>query len=300
MQILYGVGGERRLTEIELPWLPGYHGAAPVRIGNAAAGQHQLDVWGEVINTLHLARECGLEPLPSEWDLQVNMLEHLEAIWRQPDDGMWEVRGGAQQFTFSKVMAWVAFDRAVRDAEEFGFDGPIERWRALRDEIHEAVCTYGYSQERASFTQSFGGTALDASLLLIPIMGFLPIGDSRVASTIAAIERELVRDGFVQRYRTEQVADGLPAGEGVFLACSFWLADVYEMQGRTEEANAMLDRLLALRNDLGLLSEEYDTAAETLVGNFPQAFSHLAMVRSILVLDDFHARVPGGPGRGKR
>ena len=283
LQIMYGIFGDRRLDEWEVPWLPGYQGAAPVRIGNAAAGQLQLDVWGEMMGALHLAREGGLEAWPSGWPMQRQALEHLETIWMQPDDGIWEVRGGRRHFTHSKVMAWLAFDRTIKDAEKYQLDAPLDRWRAVRDEIHATVCARGYSKTRGSFTQSFDGDELDASLLLIPEVGFLPIDDARVTNTIAAIERELLVDGFVQRYRTESGADGLPAGEGVFIPCSFWLADSYVLQGRTSEASAMIDRLLALRNDVGLLSEEYDTRARRQVGNFPQAFSHMALVRSILV-----------------
>jgi GH15 family glucan-1,4-alpha-glucosidase len=283
LQIMYGVFGERRLAEWEVPWLPGYQGAAPVRVGNAASGQLQLDVWGELMGALHLAREGGLAAWPSGWDMQRRALEHLEAIWMQPDDGIWEMRGGRRHFTHSKVMAWVAFDRTIRDAERYQLDAPLERWRAVRDEIHRAVCERGYNSSKGAFTQVFGGEDLDASLLLIAHTGFLPVSDPRVAGTIAAIERELLTDGFVMRYRTESGADGLPPGEGVFLPCSFWLADVYQMQGRHEESDALIGRLLALRNDVGLLSEEYDTRMRRQVGNFPQAFTHMALVRSILV-----------------
>lgn len=284
LQIMYGLSGERRLIEWEVAWLPGYQGSAPVRIGNAASDQLQLDVWGEIADALHLAREHGVASFVSGRLLQTVALEHLETIWKEPDDGIWEVRGGRRHFTHSKVMAWVAFDRGIKDAEKYGYDAPIDRWRAVRDEIHRTICARGYNAARQAFTQSFDSSELDASLLLMPATGFLPIDDPRIAGTIAAIERELISDGLVLRYRTESGADGLPAGEGVFLACSFWLADVYQMQGRIEEANALLDRLLALRNDLGLLSEEYDTKAGLQVGNFPQAFSHLAMVHTVLSL----------------
>jgi GH15 family glucan-1,4-alpha-glucosidase len=284
LQIMYGLSGERRLNEWEVRWLPGYRGSLPVRVGNAASDQLQLDVWGEIMDALHLARESGLAPSLAARSLQCVALEHLEGVWKEPDDGIWEVRGGKRHFTHSKVMAWVAFDRGVKDAEKYAFEAPIDRWRAVRDEIHRTVCARGYSSARQTFTQSFDSSELDASLLLMPAVGFLPIDDPRIAGTVAAIERELVSDGLVLRYRTESGADGLPAGEGVFLACSFWLADVYQMQGRIAEANALLDRLLALRNDLGLLSEEYDTKAGLQVGNFPQAFSHLAMVRTALSL----------------
>ena len=286
LQIMYGIAGERRLAEWEVPWLPGYQGAAPVRVGNAAAGQLQLDVWGEMSDALHLACEGGLASSGPAWSLLRAALEHLETIWNMPDDGIWEVRGGRQHFTHSKVMAWVAFDRAIRDAEKWAYEAPLERWRAVRDEIHLTVCEQGFDARLGSFTQSFGSEELDASLLLIPTVGFLSVQDPRMAGTIAAIERELLSDGLVLRYRTASGADGLPSGEGTFLACSFWLADAYQLQGREAEANALVDRLLALRNDLGLLSEEYDTAAKRQVGNFPQAFSHLALVRTVLSLHD--------------
>jgi GH15 family glucan-1,4-alpha-glucosidase len=273
-----------------------------VRIGNAASGQLQLDVWGELADALHVAREGGLTPLESGWDVQTKALEHLEQIWREPDDGVWEMRGGRRNFTHSKVMAWVAFDRAIRDAEKYGLEAPLERWRSVREEIHRAVCEQGFCEKKNSFTQSFGSEELDASLLLIPQVEFLPVEDPRVAGTIAAIERELRDDGFVMRYRSESGADGLPPGEGVFLACSFWLADAWQRQGREDEANALVDRLLALRNDLGLLSEEFDTRLKRQVGNFPQGFSHLSLVQTVLGL---HHQAPlreqiatGGAGAG--
>ncbi len=294
LQIMYGIFGDRRLDEWEVPWLPGYQGAAPVRVGNAASGQLQLDVWGEMMGALHLAREGGLAAWPSGWPMQRQALEHLEAIWMQPDDGIWEVRGGRRNFTHSKVMAWLAFDRTIKDAEKYQLEAPLERWRTIRDEIHRTVCERGFNREKNSFTQTFDGQELDASLLLIPQVGFLPIADPRVANTIAAIERELLVDGFVLRYRTESGADGLPAGEGVFIPCSFWLADVYHLQGRTAEATALIERLLGLRNAVGLLSEEYDTAARRQVGNFPQAFSHMALVHSIL-MHDGHIRLGADP-----
>ncbi len=283
LQIMYGIFGERRLAEWEVPWLPGYQGAAPVRVGNAASAQLQLDVWGEMMGALHLARDGGLADWPSGWDMQRRSLEHLEAIWTQPDDGIWEMRGGRQQFTHSKLMAWLAFDRTIKDVEKYGLDAPLARWRGVRDDIHRTVCEQGYNARKGSFTQTFGGDELDASLLLIAQLGFLPVSDPRVAGTIAAVERELMADGFVMRYRSQSGADGLPAGEGVFIPCSFWLADAYHLQGRTAEAGALIDRLLGLRNDVGLLSEEYDTRTRRQVGNFPQAFSHMALVHSILV-----------------
>ena len=282
LQIMYGIFGERRLPEWEVSWLPGYCDAAPVRVGNAASGQLQLDVWGEMGDALHLAREGGLVASESSWDMQRSALEHLAAIWKEPDDGIWEVRGPRQQFTHSKIMAWVAFDRAIKDAEKYSLDAPLEQWRKIRDEIHQMVLERGFHPGLQSFTQSFGSQELDASLLLIAPVGFLPIDDPRVTGTIAAIERDLVSDGFVMRYRSESGADGLPAGEGVFIPCSFWLVDAYQRQGRDADADALLERLLALRNDVGLLSEEYDTRARRLVGNFPQAFSHLALVQSVL------------------
>ncbi len=288
-QIMYGVAGERWLPELEVAWLPGYQGASPVRVGNAASEQLQLDVFGEMMDTLHLARGGEIAPQATDWDLQSKALEHLEKIWREPDDGIWEMRGGRKNFTHSKVMAWVAFDRSIRDAEKYGLEAPLAQWRATRDEIHNTVCARAYDPMHNTFTQSFESRELDASLLVIPEVGFLPVDDKRVAGTIAAIERELFVDGFVLRYRTETVADGMPAGEGVFLPCSFWLADAYQKQGRMAEADALLHRLLALRNDLGLLSEEYDTKAARQVGNFPQALSHLALVRTVLSQD---ARAP--------
>ncbi len=282
LQIMYSIFGDRRLDEWEVSWLPGYQGAAPVRIGNAASGQLQLDVWGEMMGALHLAREGGLVAWPSGWPMQRQALEHLETIWMQPDDGIWEMRGSRRNFTHSKVMAWLAFDRTIKDAEKYHLEAPLERWRKIRDEIHRSVCERGYNSKKNTFTQCFDGEELDASLLLIPQVGFLPINDPRVASTIAAVERELLVDGFVLRYRTQSGADGLPPGEGVFIPCSFWLADAYRLQGRSAEARDMLERLLALRNDVGLLSEEYDTRARRQVGNFPQAFSHMALVLSIM------------------
>ena len=284
LQIMYGVSGERHLLEWEADWLPGYAGSRPVRIGNAAAGQLQLDVYGEVMDALHLARSGGLDVPRSAWDLQIVMIAHLEKIWRQPDEGIWEVRGGRRQFVHSKVMAWVAFDRVVRDAESHGLPGPVDRWRAARDAIHAQVCDEGFDTELGSFVQSYGSHDLDAALLLIPLVGFLPADDPRVAGTVSAIRRDLDVDGFLLRYRSDAAADGLAPGEGAFLPCTFWLAEVLSLLGEHDEAEGLLTRLLALRNDVGLLSEEYDTAARRLVGNFPQAFSHLAAVSSALNL----------------
>jgi glucoamylase len=297
IQIMYGLAGERWLDEREVAWLPGYQGAKPVRIGNAAAGQLQLDVYGEVGDALHQARAGGLASAPASWELQRKLVEHLETIWDQPDEGIWEVRGGRQQFTFSKVMAWVAFDRAIKDIEGFGLHGPVDHWRAVRDTIHETVCREGFNAKKGSFVQRFGGEELDASLLMIPLVGFLPHDDPRVRGTIDAIARELVQGGFVLRYRTEAGADGLPPGEGAFLACSFWLADCLHMQGRRAEARALFERLLALRNDVGLLSEEYDPKAKRLVGNFPQAFSHIALIGSAMNLSDAGPAHERGDGK---
>lgn len=284
VQIMYGIAGERRIEEAELPWLPGYQGAAPVRIGNAAATQLQLDVYGEVMEALYQARAANLLTNPQSWSLQRGLLEHLETAWKEPDEGMWETRGGPQHFTFSKVMAWVAFDRAIKDAEKNDLPGPVERWRGVRDEIHATVCRDGYDSQKGSFVQSFGSAELDATLLLIGTVGFLPHGDGRIQGTVAAVERELLVDGFVLRYRTESGGDGLPAGEGAFLACSFWLASAWFNQGREQEAVAMFERLLALCNDVGLLSEEYDPKAQRFTGNFPQAFSHVALINAALTL----------------
>jgi GH15 family glucan-1,4-alpha-glucosidase len=285
LQIMYGIAGERRLTEWEVPWLPGYEGASPVRIGNAAHGQLQLDVFGEVMDALHQARCNGLAASQDGWGLQRAFLSHLERIWPEPDQGIWEVRGPREHFTYSKMMAWVAFDRAVKSAEKFGLDGPIERWRAVAAEIHEQVCQRGFDPEIGSFVQSYGSKQLDASLLLMPSVGFLPPDDARVTGTVKAIEERLLVDGFVLRYDTEGSNDGLPPGEGAFLACSFWLVDAYIMQKRFADARALFDRLLALRNDVGLLSEEYDPAARRLVGNFPQAFTHVALINSAFNLN---------------
>ncbi len=284
VQIMYGIAGERRLTEWEVPWLLGYQDAAPVRIGNAASSQVQLDVYGEVMSALHQARDAKLLVNPQTWALQRALLQHLETIWAEPDEGLWETRGGRQQFTFSKVMAWVAFDRGIRDAEAHGLKGPVHRWRAVRSQIHETVCRDGFNTARNSFVQSFGATALDASLLLLPSVGFLPHDDPRVLGTIEAIERELTQDGFVLRYRTEGGVDGLPDGEGAFLACSFWLAMALHGIGRQADARALFERLLALQNDVGLLSEEYDPHSRRFTGNFPQAFSHVALITAAMAL----------------
>ena len=280
LQIMYGIAGERRLTEWETPWLPGYENSRPVRIGNAAHEQLQLDVFGELLGAFHHGRTCGLAATSSGWALEVAVLDHLAKVWKKPDQGIWEMRGDPQHFTYSKAMAWLAFDRAVLSAKTFGLDGPVDRWRSLRAEIHDDVCTHGFDPELGSFVQAYGSKQLDATLLLLPIIGFLPINDKRIAGTVRAIENDLVSDGFVLRYRTEAAADGLPEGEGAFLACSFWLADVYMKQRRWGDARRQFSQLLSLRNDVGLLSEEYDPHLGRQVGNFPQAFSHLALVNS--------------------
>ena len=282
LQIMYGAGGERRLDEWEVDWLPGYEGSRPVRVGNAAAGQYQLDVYGEVLSALYESVQEGDPEAEAAWELQLALLSFLEDGWREPDDGIWEVRGPRRHFTHSKVMAWVAFDSAIRTVEEYGTEGPVDRWRAIRQEIHDQVCDQGFNAAVGSFTQYYGSDQLDASLLMIPIVGFLPATDPRVRATIEAVERELVEGDFVLRYRTADSGevDGLTGTEGAFLACSFWLADCLSMLGRDHDARELLDRLLDLRNDLGLLSEEYDPVAGRLVGNFPQAFSHVSLVNS--------------------
>jgi GH15 family glucan-1,4-alpha-glucosidase len=289
VQIMYGIAGERRLTEFEVPWLPGHQGSAPVRVGNAAHGQLQLDTFGEVMDALHQARCKGLAASESGWALQQSFLSHLERIWTEPDDGIWETRGGRQHFTYSKVMAWVAFDRAIKSAEQFGLEAPLDRWREVAAAIHADVCRRGFDQELGSFVQSYGSKHLDASLLLLPLVGFLPPDDPRVRGTLQAIEQRLLVDGFVLRYDTAASNDGLPPGEGAFLACSFWLVDAYMAQGRWQDARRMFNRLLDLRNDVGLLSEEYDPRTGRLVGNFPQAFTHLALVNSAFNLTQLEA-----------
>jgi GH15 family glucan-1,4-alpha-glucosidase len=279
MQIMYGVAGERRLEEYLADWLPGYDGN-PVRIGNAAAKQFQLDVYGEVMDALHLARKSGLKRDDPSWALQLELLRFVEEHWTDPDEGIWEVRGGSKHFTHSKLMAWVAVDRGVKAVEEFGLRGPVNRWRTLREDIRREILDKGFDPERGTFTQFYGSAELDAALLMMPLVGFLPATDDRVRGTVAAIEGELLRDGFVQRYtqQPDANADGLPPGEGAFLACTFWLADNYALLGRHDEAKEVFERLLRLRNDLGLLSEEYDPKALRLVGNFPQAFSHVPLI----------------------
>ncbi|MFD1910931.1 glycoside hydrolase family 15 protein [Halodurantibacterium flavum] len=277
-QPLYGIAGEHRSEEIEAGWLPGYRGSSPVRIGNAAYGQLQVDVFGSVIDTLHQARCHGLTMHEASSGLQNALLSHLEDVWREPDEGIWEVRSERRHFVHSKLMSWVAFDRAIASARKFGLEGPVARWETLRDEIRQEILDRGFDTGRGAFVQAYGSKALDASALLIPLFGLLPADDPRVRSTVAAIERDLTRDGLVLRYDPEESVDGLPGDEGAFLACSFWLADNMVLQGRHDAARALFERLLSLRNDLGLLSEQYDWKEKRLVGNFPQAFSHFSLV----------------------
>ena len=280
LQIMYGLSGERWLPENEIPWLAGYAGSLPVRIGNKASEQRQLDVYGELIDALQTAREAELQPLDEGWQFQKLLLAHVEKIWREPDHGIWEMRGPPRVFTHSQMMCWVAFDRAVDSCARFGFDGPIDHWRDIAESIHAEICEKGFDPKRKTFVQHYGGAALDASLLLIPQVGFLPPNDPRVEGTVAAIERELVSDGFVRRYSTDMVDDGVRGTEGAFVACSFWLADTYVMLDRFEEAVALFDRLLGIRNDLGLISEQYDPATKQLRGNFPQGFSHVGLINT--------------------
>ncbi|MGH9026586.1 MAG: glycoside hydrolase family 15 protein [Acidimicrobiia bacterium] len=284
LQIMYGPAGERRLTEYEVPWLSGYENSVPVRVGNAASEQFQLDVYGEVLNTLYGARAVGLQPDANVWEIERALLGFVEDAWRKPDDGIWEVRGGQQHFTHSKVMAWVAFDRAARSVEEFGLDGSANDWRKIADEIKAEVLAKGYDEEKRAFVQHYGSTELDASLLMIPLVGFLPATDPRMRGTIDAIRKELTADGFTLRYRTESAVDGLPAGEGVFLPCTFWMADSLYLLGQHHEARALFERLLSLANDVGLLAEEYDPKARRQLGNFPQAFTHVALMNTAMRL----------------
>ena len=286
MQIMYGVCGERRLNEFELPWLAGYENSQPVRVGNAASEQFQLDVYGEVLDSMYRADRAGIKTSEPDWRLQVALLRALETKWELPDYGIWEVRGAPQHFTHSKMMAWVAFDRAVKLVEECGCFAAehLERWREIRDRLHAQVCEKGFNARKQAFTQVYGSEQLDASLLMMPLVGFLPASDPRVRGTVEAIERELMVDGFVLRYRTDNQVDGLPGGEGVFLLCTFWLADCLHLIGRTEDARALFERLLALRNDVGLLAEEYDPREQRMLGNFPQAFSHVALVNTARIL----------------
>ena len=286
VQIMYGLAGERRIEEYELTWLPGFEGSRPVRVGNAASTQRQLDVYGEVLDAAYQTCASGGKNSAYSWALMKHLLAWLEDGWRETDAGIWEVRGPNRHFTHSKVMAWVAFDRAVRMHDEFGYDGNVERWRKVRTEIKQQVLTDGWNERKHAFTQVYGGDELDASILMMPLVGFLPATDPRVVSTVEAIQRELSVDGFLLRYRAEEGVDGLPPGEGVFLACSFWLVEVLVLQGRQDEARALFERLLALRNDVGLLAEEYDPVAGHQLGNFPQAFTHLALVGEAIALGD--------------
>ena len=306
LRVMYGLNGERRVSEIELPWLAGYADSRPVRIGNGALDQRQLDVPGELMDTLHVARQFELAPSAHVWQLQKTILEQLAHDWDKPDEGIWEVRGGKRHFTHSRVMCWVAFDRGIKAVETFGLTGPVGRWRAVRDAIHADVCRRGWNADKKSFVQYYGGESLDASLLLMASVGFLRSDDPRFAATVAAIERELVVDGLVLRYRPHRQVEGLAGDEGAFLACSFWLADAYIMLGRRDEAVALFERLLTLRNDLGLLSEEYDPHRRRQTGNFPQAFSHIALINTahnlISAVGPVRQRAggEGGPDRAVR
>jgi len=300
LQIVYGVTGVRRLDEVELPWLPGYEASKPVRIGNAASSQFQLDVYGEVMDCLHLARAADLDPHPDAWKVQIALLKFLETHWDRPDDGLWEVRGPPQHFTHSKIMAWVAFDRAIKDAEKDGLEGPVETWRELRDRIHAQVCEKGFDAANNTFVQSYETKFLDASLLLIPQVGFLAADDPRVIGTIAAVEKHLMVDGLVLRYSTATNIDALPVGEGAFLPCSFWLADSYLLTGRRNEAEALFERLLALGNDVGLFAEEYDPRTQRMLGNFPQALTHMALVNTARLLSMPEKKVVDASARGER
>lgn len=286
VQIMYGLRGERQLQEWTVDWLPGYEGSSPVRIGNAASAQVQLDIYGEMIDSFFHAQHKMGRHTENDFRVLVLLLKHLKQIWHEPDEGIWETRSGPQQFTYSKLMAWVAFDRAVLLAEQLEYRAPVDEWRAIRDEIHQQICEHGFNAEKNSFVQVYGGEELDAALLLLPLVGFLPGGDPRVKGTVDAIRRELMRDGLVLRYDTSRVDDGLPPGEGVFLACSFWMVSALKAVGLREDAVSLFERLLELSNDVGLLSEEYDPKTKRLVGNFPQAFSHIALVNAAFDLED--------------
>lgn len=289
LQIMYGLAGQRYLREFEIAELPGYRGSKPVRIGNAASDQMQIDVYGEVMDMLHVARANGVKHKPHAWQVQCKLMGHLEKIWDQPDHGIWEIRGEPQHFTHSRVMAWVAVDRAIKAVEQFGLEGPIDEWKAWREQIHKDVCNKGFDSGRNTFVQYYGGEGLDASLLLIPLVGFLPPDDPRVRGTVEAIERELMDNGLVARYRTSEGVDGLPGTEGVFLPCSFWLVNNYVLLGRMDDARALFERLLRHCNDVGLISEECDPATGALLGNFPQAFTHLALINAAVALTDADA-----------
>ncbi|HLU38143.1 MAG TPA: glycoside hydrolase family 15 protein, partial [Planctomycetota bacterium] len=294
LNIMYGLAGERRLPEVELDWLPGFEGSRPVRTGNAAWKQFQLDVFGEVLDLMYQGRRAGLPRNDDSWRVQRGLVTFLERAWREPDEGIWEVRGPRRHFTHSKMMAWVAFDRAIKAVEQFGYEGPVDRWRLQRDAVHASVCEHGFDPERNTFVQYYGSKELDASLLMMPLVGFLPPTDPRVVGTIEAVQRELTVDGFVLRYRTNPEVDGLPPDEGTFLACSFWLADCLAMIGRYDEACALFEKLCRLCNDVGLLAEQYDPVAGRMLGNFPQAFSHIGLVNTANNLYRF-----GGPAQAR-
>ena len=300
IQIMYGVGGERRLTEFELPELPGYEGSRPVRIGNAASEQFQLDVYGEVLGVAATAAVRLGRIDERMWPRWHSIVDHVETIWQRPDDGIWEARGPQRHYTYSKVMAWVVFDRALQLAQRFGFDAPVERWAGVRDAIHREVCEQGYDPVRRTFTQYYGSAELDASTLNIPLVGFLPGTDERVTGTIDAVRRELGHDGFVARYSTDETDDGLAGSEGQFLACSFWLVSALALNGRAGEARALFERLLDLRNEVGLLAEEYDVDRRRQVGNFPQAFSHLALIEAAQAITTAGTNAAGTPVAGPR
>jgi GH15 family glucan-1,4-alpha-glucosidase len=293
LQIMYAIDGARRIPEFEIGWLPGYEGSRPVRVGNAASEQRQHDVYGELIDAMYQCLKLGIGPDPAGWDLQRALLEHLESSWSETDNGIWEVRGPPRHFTHSKVMAWVALDRGIKSIEEFGMKGPLERWRALHRHMHDEICRRGYDPDIGAFVQHYGSKSLDASLLMIPLVGFLPATDERVRGTVRAIEERLMDRGLVRRYEPDPTTEGLAGGEGAFLPCSFWLADNWALLGRRADARAMFERLLSLRNDVGLLSEEYDLDARRQVGNFPQAFSHVSLVNTARNL----ALATGGPAR---
>jgi GH15 family glucan-1,4-alpha-glucosidase len=295
LNIMYGLAGERRLTELTLGWLPGYESSSPIRIGNAACEQHQLDVYGEVMDALHVSRRCGLECDENAWRVQCGIMEFLETDWEKPDEGIWEVRGPRRQFTHSKVMAWVAADRAVKGVERFGLPGDVDRWRRLREDIHNEVCSEGFNSELNSFVQFYGSREADASLLMLPLVGFLPPTDPRMTGTVEFIEKTLMSDGFVRRYNSRPEIDGLPAGEGTFLLCTFWLADNLSLQGRHAEAREIFERLLDIRNDLGLLPEQWDPISRRFLGNFPQAFSHVGLINTARNLTR-----SGGPAHDRR
>jgi GH15 family glucan-1,4-alpha-glucosidase len=289
IQIMYGIRGERRLPELELPWLPGYEESRPVRIGNAASAQRQLDVFGELLDAIHQAWRMGVPPDATAWRVEKALVTHLESAWQEPDEGLWEVRGPRRHFTHSKMMAWVALDRAVKGIESFKLEGPLDRWRSVRDAIHRDVCANGYNERIGAFVQSYGSDLPDASLLMMPLVGFLPISDERVRGTITAIEQQLTVDGFVHRYRTVPDVDGLPPGEATFLLCSFWLVDNLQLLGRQDDARRLFERLLSIRNDVGLLAEGYDVGQKRLAGNFPQAFSHVGLINTAMNLSSWQA-----------